>query len=238
MVLEMSVRETLHEIGIEGREEFAEASLMQKGVLGATACSLAFEWGTGNEALIGLVAGNVLRNTHDTLLTAAAGGGASFAEQSVFGLLAAASVHNFPRVMTAARKRLETPSSPEDETGNQATSVSVAKRLGDRFLTAFAIGTSLAVMKNNATKEHTAAENTKNVVIDAGLIGGGVAGVAAIAAGATNLGRSIGLRDEMNVFVDVISSPFTYLGLFSLKSAFDFRRWRANRQPTDADVQA
>lgn len=236
----MSLRASLTEIRHEGINELQEATPRQKLMLGATACALAFEWGTGNEALIGVVGGNVLRATNDTLLTAAAAGGASFGEQALFGMTAAASIHYFPRVTSAIRRKIvgeeDITSAAEVTDGavvDQAR-LSRARKIGNRFLTAFALGTSINAFKNNATKEHNLQENTKNVIVDASLIGGGVAGIAAAAAGATNAGRSMGLQHEANTFVDIISSPFTYMGLFAAKSMADLRSWRRNRR--DASI--
>jgi hypothetical protein len=236
---------SLSEIKQIGSNEISEASMPQKASIAATAVTLALEWGTFNEGAIGYVAGNVLRQTHDVLLTATAAGAVSFTEQSIFGLTAAVSINNFPKVMGAIRGKIsgnEDPITiqeiPEELNKDEATSTSRIKSLGNRALTAFSIGTSLKVMKDNALEQRSLADNARNVITDAGLIAGGVVGVAATAAGATNLGRSVGLGSEANIFADVISNPFTYLGLFGIKSAFDIKSWVYKRNENIANNTA
>jgi hypothetical protein len=284
----MSVIGTARELYQVGREEFQDASLYQRAMLGATALTLAFEWGTGNEAVIGISAGRVLQETHSILLTTATAGGASLLEQAVFGLSAVASIHNFPKLMGAVRtklfergQKLEAIDDASSDTRSTESSQIVtddipehtrqelsfsgmleehlgkivepeisepptlSKRrqkfaqVGGRFLTAITFGTSIVAMKNNAIDELSVTENIRNIFKDAGYIGAGVAVLGAIAAGATNGGRAIGLQTEANIFIDVLTNPGTYIGLFSLRALLSFRKKRRmSVQSTQNDYEA
>ncbi len=224
----MSTVRTVAEVWNEGKNEVKDSSIPKKLTLGAAACGLAFDWSLGNESLLSYVGGNVLKNTQDTLLTAAATGGTSFVEQSAIGLVTVASINNFPRFMDTLKTKIdERHNSNSDDVESFQDNKSKLSRGTDRFMVAFLFGTSMSALKNNAVKKHTPKENVKNVAIDAGLIGGGVAGIAAVAAGATNIGRSTGLQQETDLFVNIISNPFTYLTIFGGKFGLD--RLRSKR---------
>src|SRR5258707_4472490 len=95
-----SLPDKIRVVAAEGGDEL-RTSPLKIFSLGAAAVSLAFEWGSGNEALIAVIGGRTLQQTHEALQTAAAAGITSFTEQSLFGLLAAVAVANFPRTMEA-----------------------------------------------------------------------------------------------------------------------------------------
>jgi hypothetical protein len=238
-------KEVLGEMKRDGSDEFRVASPIQKAGLGATAITLALEWGTFNEGIIGVVGGKVLNETHNALLAAGVAGGVSVAEQSIFGLTMVYSIRNFPRAIRAGRIKISSIASRyEDKEGienTQAesdinstndTETSVAtpepayNRILGRTATAFSIGSSLATVKNNAIKELDTGENAKNVLIDSGLIGISVVGLAGVVSETTNLGRSIGLESEANLLIDVFSNPLTYAGLFGIHG---FRKWRQRK---------
>lgn len=230
----MAVGENIQAVAQAGSSEIAHATLLQKVSLGALACSLAFEWGTGNEALMGVVGGNVLQATHNALTTAIATGGASFTEQAIFGLVATVAVANFPQTTAKIRERFfpdalehKDDGQPREEPRNK-----VAAILG-RFTTAFALGTAVPVIARSTLQERTMKENAKDVLTDAALIGLGVAAIAGAASGVQSAGEALGLQQQAHVLVDVIKSPFTYVSLFGAKMVSDLLNKRSRKSPKE-----
>lgn len=221
-----SFKTDIKEVWSVGRKEVLGASLGKRAVLGASIAGFAFEWGTGNEALMGVVGAHVIDKTGNALMTAAATGSASFAEQTIIGASTLASMHLFPNVMEKAREKWH---SKEGETTEDS------QGLGDRFLTAFSFGTSITAMNNNRKKELTAKENAKNLVVDAGLIGSGIAAIGAAACGLTNAGKALGLQGETDFLIDVMKFPGTYVGLLGLRTLLRSRKnRRSNPEPQPA----
>lgn len=242
----MSFKEDAISVLQEGQDEIRSASLAQRVSLGAMACSLAFEWGTGNEALIGMVGGAVFQHTHEALLTAAATGAASFGEQSIFGITAAVAVANFPRATKAIREKffsgVSAPRQEEVEHTDENMQMpeesyrsKIAATMG-RFATVFALGTAVPTIVRNAAHERSFSENTKDVLKDATLIGLGVVAIAGAAAGATNMGDALGIHQQSEVVVNVLTNPATYAGLFGLKTAWSIVKQRFTKHKRQANM--
>jgi hypothetical protein len=241
-------KEDLREIVHSGKEDFKAANLRGKLMLGGLATGLCFEWGTGNEALLGMVGGHFFQATHDALLTAAVAGSASFTEQAILGAITAVNISNFPKLMKRLNSKfmkndsqnepyaepVEQPHTvPLDEIEVTDEQIAAGKKiqLMGRFITAFALGTSVKALADNARETKPLRANLKNTVGDAGLIAGGVAGIVGFAAGATNLGRSFGLESYANDFVSIITHWETYAGLFGMKLLNDRRKaYKAKRE--------
>ena len=219
---DLTFREKVQDVWRESRASFREAPTSHKLFLGASAVGMTFEWGTGNEALLGMVGGNVLDKTGDPAATGITTAGVSFAEQTALGLAMAINVKNFPRPIRKLQERFLPFASDEDANVEN-------KKLSNRFLTAFALGSSAVVLAENTKQEKDFSDNCKSAVAHSGLIAGGVAAIAVTAAGATNLGRAVGAQEASDIFVEVIKNPGTWATLFLGKVGFSRFKNRKNR---------
>lgn len=204
---ERTIADKLHVILGEVHDENLIASPEKMAALGSTALTLLFEWGSGNEALIAVLGGHVLKQTHDLVQTAATAGAVSFGEQTIFGLAATLAVASVPRVMSAVREQFLTKAAAD--AGNEGD-----QSLRDRVLGAFALGTSLTTIMRNAVEQHSIAENAKIVLADAGIIALGNIAIGATVTELVNIGIATGHEALANGAVNVISSPLTWIGLF------------------------
>lgn len=229
----MAIKENLQAVARAGGSEIAGATILQRVSRGVSFCtlvgSLAVEWSTGNEALMGIVGGNVLQTTHDAFVTAVATGGASFTEQAFFGLVATAAVANFPRTTATIRDRFFPPH-PENLDRQDGGRPSRLASLFGRFTTAFALGTAVPTIGRSTVEERTIQENARDVLTDAALIGLGVAAIAGTVSGVTDAAEALGMQQQAHTLVDIIKSPVTYISLFGVKVAVDLARSRFRRR--------
>lgn len=218
----MSARVVIGEVWQGAREDAHRATAAQKALLGAAAIGLMTEW-TATEASLIAVSGAVLEATHSPTLTALATGGTSFIEQAALGLLTVATIRNFPGPFAAVRTNRElrkqrritnqqeaansTLDAPAEVMTTLTTDGSVVESparnrpsLLRRFGDAFGLGTSLNALVKNTSEEYSDAENVKNVLSDASLIGLGVTAIFGVGTEAFS----------EPVAVDVLSSPWTY----------------------------
>ena len=71
------------------REDLENGSLRTRSILIAAIGGLSFDWGVGNEAMLGYVASNVHKLTENPVLTGLSSGASSFVEQGIIGGLVA-----------------------------------------------------------------------------------------------------------------------------------------------------
>lgn len=206
----LSFREKVNLVRNEAAADYDQATSAQKAGLLATAGTLIFEWGTGNEAMLGIVGGTVYANTGSVLMTAAATGLASFAEQGAFGAVMAYNVGNFPKPM----KKVEEVFFADKEEEVKVV-VGSGKNYGARWNSGFVLGTSILMLIDNAHEPKSAKENLKNSTVNAALIGASVVAIAASAAALSNAGHNAGggWETASDVLVNVIKNPLTYIGL-------------------------
>jgi hypothetical protein len=220
-----TIRGSLAQIYNASREEFAQASVAEKAVLATTMGGLAFEWGTGNEALIGAVAANVYDATQNPVLTGLASGGGSFIEQAVLGVLMATTIYNFHNVAGTVRSVTSRPGEEQKRTSGINT-----------FLGAFVLGSAVELAKENATHERTYGQNIRRALGTAAMIG---AANTVLLTGASSLitaAQHVGLEHPAEIFVDVASNPLTYVGLFAAKFGFDkVKRYLKGRKERRGD---
>lgn len=207
-------------------KEHADTSLGQRATLAATLGGLAFEWGTGNEAMLGYVAGRVYETTHDSLTTALAAGGASLMEQGAIGTLMAMTIHNYPEVTAKIRDAVNTKGEQKD-----------ASHL-TRYAKAMVLGTGVELATENAIRQHTKQENVQHAMGSAAMIAlsntviiGGLSGV-------LKLGERYGLESTSEAVVNVASNPLTYVGLLAGAVGYNkLRNIRKRRAAKEAQEQ-
>jgi hypothetical protein len=203
---EPTIRQDIRSIYSEGKESLNNASAGQRLLLGVMVAGLAFEWGTGNEALLGYVGANSYDATNSIAATGAAMGITSFVEQSALGVTMAKCVDSFPEVTEKVREIVKRRSN--DKIEESKTTIS------QKFLAAFALGSSAVVLAENAYVRKSSRENTKTAVGYAALIGGGVATIGALSATTLKIGERLGYERFSQVLVSVLSDPRAYLALF------------------------
>ncbi len=187
------------------RAEHAEASPMQR--IGAMAAlgGLAFEWGTGNEALIGTVAGNLHKLTDNPAITGLATCGVSFVEQGTIGVLMASTIHNFPKVASAVRDMVPSPRDDEPRSPSRMS----------RFMNVMILGSAVEIAKENARKPHTRRENISRAVANSAIIGTANSALIMTASAGIAAGAEHGFEAQAETAVDVISNPLTYVALLA-----------------------
>ncbi len=205
------------------REEYGDARPADVAVLGATLAGVGAEWGTGNEALLGVVGGHVHEATNDPLVTSAVTGGVSFVEQLTLGAMMAATIDRFPHVVSSLRN-LTANAREHAKTADNGFS-----KVG-RFIDAFVLGAAVDVVIANTQRAQTRAENNRRVLASAAMVGTSVAAIGGGASAALKVGAEHGFETQAHVAVNVISSPWTYAGLFGAKFAYNrIRKWHARR---------
>lgn len=226
----IGVVEAVKDVYVTGKQEILAASIGARALLGFNAVVVGAEQFGGNETAISNVGVHIYEHTQNIGYTALGAGGTSFAIQAALGILTSVSVAQFPRTVAkiheklSARKGVEAavPVDPE-VTGVQAEvlqqpdeTTSRASRLNKRFWDAFGLGTSLKSILKDDAEGRTFTKNVKNVVEDAVLVGGGVAALGAIAASLLTASKTAGGigQDAARYTIDVITSPYPYIGLF------------------------
>ena len=195
-------------------------------LLGATATGLAFEWGPGNEWLIGSVGASVHQSydpnsfgqlLQSSALAGGASGVASAVEQSALGLLMAGSVRNFPKTFQKW-----------DETRAEPAPVSSDK---NDIITGITLGTSAVVIEKNAKNpKRTYKQDSVTVAKTAGIIG--------IFNALLVSSLSVGLRvledqgyEQASQNIEAIAkNPLTYLSIFGLYKAIQIAKNRSKNK--------
>jgi hypothetical protein len=216
--------EAIGDIYRTGRTELADSSPFKRVSLAASMGALAFEWGTGNEALLSWMAANTYDISHNPIMTGVVVGVVSFVEQSGIGSLMANTISQFPKVAERIRQ----------VTGNASSEASRPKPgIVNRFAGAFVLGAAVEVVVDNARNERTRSANIRHVLGSSALIGTGAAGLIAGASGLLALGEKVGYESQAQTVVDVASNPLTYVallgGLLAINKVKRMIRNRRNR---------
>jgi hypothetical protein len=197
-------------------------------LLGATATGLAFEWGPGNEWLIGSVGTSVHQsydpNSFGQLLqsSALAGGAtgvASAVEQSALGLLMAGSVRNFPKTFQKW-----------DETRAEHAPISSDK---NDIITGITLGTSAVVIEKNAKNPNrTYKQDSVTVAKTAGIIGIFNALLVSSLSIGVRILEDQGYEQASQNIEAIAKNPLTYLSVFGLYKAIQIAKNRSkNKKP-------
>jgi GNAT superfamily N-acetyltransferase len=215
--IQLRLPDKISEIYQAGRSEFTDTTPAERATLAATLGGLAFEWGTGNEALIGAVGANVHNLTHSPVAAGLASGGASFAEQGTLGLLMAATISVFPKVADTVRDVFTKREKTEGEQSKTS-----------RFLEAMALGSAVSLAKKNALQERSRIQNIRHALGSAAIVGAANTALVAGVSGIVSLGEGHGLEHEADLAVNVASNPLTYAGLFGAALAYNKvkKMWR------------
>jgi len=229
-IVQPSLPSRLADIYHIGKDEYVDTTLPERATLVATLGGLAFEWGTGNEALISNVGARVQELTHNPLVAGLASGGASFAEQGAIGVLMASTISYFPRVADKVRETFARPK------GNEADEAPEQSR-PKRFLEAMILGSGVELAKNNAVEKHSIRQNIRRALGSASMIGVANTTLVAGVAGVVSLGSEYGLEREANILVDTAANPLTYAGLFGAIVAYNkVKKWWGRRRGDEDEV--
>lgn len=217
--------EKLKDVYNVARTEHADASQSQRIALAATLGGLAFEWGTGNEAMLGFVGGQVHGLTHNAVVTGMAAGAATFAEQGAISVLMATTIYNFPNVANAIQNAVH-----ERKRGNEDELVKVESR-GRRFAGLMLLGSSVKLALENVKTPRTKSENIKRALGGSAIIACANTAFIGSMSGVLRVAEAEGFEQQAEVFVDVASNPLTYIGIISTVVGYNkVKRWLAGRR--------
>jgi hypothetical protein len=223
-----SFMKRMRDVAIVSSGELMTSNLYQKMLLGATALGIVFEWGPGNEWLIGGV-GSETHSSFDpsnigefiaaSAVTGVAAGASSTAEQALLGTMMSGTVRMFPKTFTKW-----------DDT---RTHEAVNPEKGDIAL-GIALGVSAVVVeKNSQNPERTLRDDLKltgKTALGIGafntvLVTGASLGVRAM--------EDLGLEDAAHITEEILKNPITYIALFGLYKANEYRKVRKERKTND-----
>jgi hypothetical protein len=222
-IQDLSLRQRLGNVYHAGRDDAHDASLGEKSLALATTGGLAFEWGTGNEALLSAVGANVHELTHNPVITGVTTGGVSFVEQGALGLLMAATVNSYPRFATAVR---EMTGARESGPGR----LPIVKRFGRAML----LGSAAELAVENSAREHSYAENRTRAVRSAGMISVGSTAIFGIASAGLQVAAEHGMESQAETAVHVAQNPLTYALAFGSVFAFNKTKRMINNSRKDS----
>ncbi|HET8708833.1 MAG TPA: hypothetical protein VFL85_00975 [Candidatus Saccharimonadales bacterium] len=201
---DLTLRDKLSQVYSAAREDYGDSSVAKNLSTAAAVGGLAFEWGFGNETLLGTVAGNVQQLAANSVVTGLATGAASFAEQGAIGVLMAAAIHNHPKITAAIRETVA------DGEERQAYASRI-KRFGNSML----FGAAVDLALENAKNQHSRAANIRRALGSSAMIAtANTAFIAGVSTAAT-FAAEHGLEAQVNTGVEVVSNPLTYVGVFA-----------------------
>ncbi len=181
----------------------------------ASVGALAFEWGTGNEALLGTIGGRLHDLTDNPIITGIATGSVSFAEQGTIGVLMATTISNFPKVAEAVRSAI-----PERKNAEQSKA--------SRFLSVMVLGAGVELAVENAKRPHSRRENMRRAIGSAAIVGVATSAIIGTVSGVTKMGAEHGFEQQANVAVDAVSNPLTYAAAFG--AAYGYKKLKQAAQ--------
>jgi len=224
-----SLPKRLKDIAVIASSEVATGKPYQWLLLGGTAAGIAFEWGPGNEWLIG-VAGSTTHEAFNpsnaaelvatSTIAGLAAGTASAVEQSSLGLLMSGTVRTFPKAFMKW-----------DETREHEALNNPSNNKGD-IITGIALGTSAVVIEKNAQNpSRTFKDDAKMATKTAGVIGAFNAALVTTVSIGVRVLEQAGYDETSNTIEDIAKNPLTYLAIFGLYKANQYRKAaRINRK--------
>lgn len=203
---------SLREIAGSAWEESGNGTMQAKFLAGVMLAGLAFEWGTGNETLLGLVGSHTFDKTDSAVLTGVATGATSMMEQTILGITMALSLEQVPKTMQLLQDRFSRPEDAAKETKGID---------GSKVMAALALGSSAYLVVDNVKEHKPRATNIRNAIGTSAIIAAGVTTIGLGASAITELGAEHGYAHEADTAVNVLSNPLSYLavfgGVFALK---------------------
>lgn len=204
------------------KAELYESKIYQKLLLGTTVCLLAFEWGPGNEWLIGSVGAETHNNfspnntaeiLQASLVTGVAAGTASALEQSIIGLSTASSVRAFPNTFKHWDDTKELDSQKKDNKSDAFTGITLG-------------ASAVVVEKNFQNPDRKLVDDAIVTLKSASQIGLFntvlVSGLSISGHVLDNYGQDQ-LADNIE---NLAKNPLTYLAIFGLYKAIDYYKHR------------
>lgn len=217
----------MRDVAVVASGELVTSKFQQKILLGATVLGLVFEWGPGNEWLIGSVGAethgsfdptNPLEFVAASTVAGVAAGAASAAEQSLLGVLMSGTVRMFPKTFKKW-----------DETRKHEA---LNPDKGDLAL-GIMLGTSAVVIeKNSQNPERTLGDDIKLTGKTALGIGAFNTAIVTCASLGVRAMEDLGLDQTAHVSEEVLKNPLTYIALFGLYKAIEYRKARKTRLNT------
>lgn len=205
------VRNVMSETG----ESWREMTLPQKSFLGATALGLAFEWGTGNEAFLGMVGGNVYDQTGNVIATGVATGVASFFEQSVLGVAMALNIKNMPGFTRGVRENFFPWLKPMGETTDDDSALPVLDVAEDGDPSQEqAVATELAPTPEATTTQPESRKRSK-LPLSTRFLGAFMLGASAVVV-AENINQELDTKENLKIVPEnaaLIGAGVTGVGL-------------------------
>lgn len=201
---DLTLRYKLSQIYSAAREDYDDSSVAKNLSTAAAVGGLAFEWGFGNETLLGTVAGNVQQLAANSMVTGLATGAASFAEQGAIGVLMATAIHDHPKITAAIRETVTDRGSSEERTSR-------LKRFGSCML----FGAAVDLALENAKNQHSRSANIRRALGSSAMIAAANTALIAGVSTAATFAAEHGLEAQVNTGVEVVSNPLTYIGVFA-----------------------
>lgn len=199
-----------------------EKRLQRSFLLGTIACMTIYEWGPGNETVMGMIGVNAQElianpDSLKTLLSSslavgAITGYATGAQQALSGTLMAGGVRNFPDAFNYW-----------NNTKKKETS-EIKKDRGD-IATALVLGTSAAVIEQNARDpERNFRKDTKMALGMAAIIGTlNTALITGMSAGVQVMDK-VGFDKAASWTENIVSNPLTYLAAFVAYKGYEINK--------------
>ncbi len=220
----------LRDVAVIASSELVNSKTYQKVLLGATALGLIFEWGPGNEWLIGGVGSethgsfdpsNGLEFVASSVATGVAAGTVSAIEQGTLGVLMSGSVRAFPETFKRwDNTRKHEPINPDK---------------GDLAL-GIVLGTSAVVIeKNSQNPSRTFTDDLKLSgktsvgigIANTALITGASLGVRAI--------EDLGYENIAQGIEEVLKNPLPYIAAFGLYKTYQVLKERKKRNKSSPE---
>lgn len=219
----------LKDVAIVASGEAIAGKPSQWVLLGLMATGLAFEWGPGNEWLIGAVGASAHESFDPTnfaelaatsTVAGLAAGTASAVEQTALGVLMAGTVRSFPK----AFKKW-------DETREHKPFHNPENNNGD-IMTGIALGTSAVVIEKNAQNpDRTFNQDAKMATKTAVAIGGINAALVTGVSVGVRLLDNVGYDTAAETLETIAKNPLTYIAVFGLVKANQYRKARKIEKP-------
>lgn len=227
-VQERSFRQRLSDTYYMAGAEMANSDLFGRFILGAAASGVAFEWGPGNEYLIGDIGATVhssqkiISSSIDfitsSLNTGLASGGVSAAEQLLVGSVTALAIRKFRGTANAWN--------------NTDDNVQASNNLRGSVADTLALGTSAAVvLRNFKEKDRKLGQDISLVAKGAAMVGMFNVGlIGAVSAGVRALDEA-GMHDTASAVESTAKNPLTYVAGFGIiKLIGHFKKQKKSQQ--------
>lgn len=223
----------IRELAGAGSEDYAKSSFPQRLGLLATAAWITYEWGPGNEALIPIVASQVLKQSEDAMAPVATGlvsGLVAYTQQSLSGATSAYTASAFPKLSGTAYRLFNQPEDKATDKHSSWRDLPLWHRVGYSFLlgSTFAVAREATVTGNAERKELNKAAQSS-----ARITGLSVTALGAFAGSSKWIADGTAYENGVDTTVEIAGNPLTWLGLFGSLAVLNYiKRKASNLRPT------